>query len=99
LSLGIAPELIFFWQPEHSFLGLKTNRGCHWFKERDFLYRHRRQICHVHMTVRKIRDQAQRLVDAFGKLISRLLQSARINRSHTAQEKSIIDCASGSKDF
>jgi hypothetical protein len=49
--------------------------------------------------VRKIRDQAQRLVDAFGKLISRLLQSARINRSHTAQEKSIIDRASGSKDF
>jgi len=82
-----------------AFYRLKTNRGCYRFKDWYFIYREARQICHVHVTVRKVRDQAQGLVDAFGKLISRLLQPARINRSHTAQKKSIIDCASGSKDF
>jgi hypothetical protein len=51
------------------------------------------------MAVRKVGDQAQRLVDAFGKLDPRLLQAPRIDRRHTAQEKSIIDCAARCKTF
>jgi hypothetical protein len=80
-------------------LRLKANRGCHWFKDRQFFYRHRRQICHIHVTVRKVRDQAQGLVDAFGKLISRILQSPGIDRRHTAEEESIIDCAARCKNL
>jgi hypothetical protein len=82
-----------------AFYRLKTNRGCYRFKDWYFIYREARQICHVHVTVRKVRDQAQGLVDAFGKLDSRLLQSARIDRSYATKQKWVGNRASRSKDF
>jgi len=51
------------------------------------------------MAVRKIGDQAQRLIDTFGKLDPRLLQSPGVDGRHTAQEKSVIDCAACRKNL
>ena len=82
-----------------AFCDLKTNRGCHWFKDWYFLCWHPRQICHIHMAMRKVGDQAQRLVDAFGKLDPRLLQSPCINGRYTAKEKSITIVMPAAKTF
>jgi hypothetical protein len=77
----------------------KTDRGCRRFKDRNFLYWQRREICHIHVTARQVRDQAQGLVDALSKLDPRLLQPPCIDGSHPAQQKSIINRDFRCKNF
>jgi hypothetical protein len=94
-----SPPFLISDYRKRSYQQSKTDCGCCWLKDWNFFHWQWRQICHIHVAVGKVGDQAQGLVDAFGKLDPGLLQAPCINRSYPAQQKSIINCASRCENF